>query len=112
MASGHSCSNLAIQGTPSIRRETNYVEQDESEETENQNMGPKGLADEVMRERGYIALWTRWGQKTKPQWRWKNMRAHLMTSSTNCQKSGRSMVLAVMSQKTYEIRSGSTEGMR
>ena len=27
----------ADQGTPSIRRETNYVEQDESEEKENQN---------------------------------------------------------------------------
>ena len=27
-------------------------------------------------------------------------------------KSGKSMVLAVMSQKMYEIRSGSTEGMR
>ena len=26
-------------------------------------------------------------------------------------KSGRSIVLAIMSQKTYEIRSGSTEGM-
>ena len=36
----------ADQATPSIRRETNYVEQDESEETENQNMGPQGLADE------------------------------------------------------------------
>ena len=30
------------QATPSIRRETNYVEQDESEETKNQNMGPQG----------------------------------------------------------------------
>ena len=38
--------HCAGQGTPSIRRETNYVEQDESEETENQNMGPQGLADE------------------------------------------------------------------
>ena len=38
--------HCADQGTPSIRRETNYVEQDESEETENQNMGPQGLADE------------------------------------------------------------------
>ena len=56
MASGHSCSNPgktqneiqhgADQTTPSIRRETNYVEQDELEETENQNMGPQGLADE------------------------------------------------------------------
>ena len=48
----------ADQGTPSIRRETNYVEiqhcadqgtptiQHESEETENQNMGPQDLADE------------------------------------------------------------------
>ena len=27
--------HCADQGTPSIRRETNYVEQDESEETEN-----------------------------------------------------------------------------
>ena len=35
--------HCADQGTPSIRRETNYVEQDESE---NQNMGPQGLADE------------------------------------------------------------------
>jgi len=35
-----------------------------------------------------------------------------MTSSTHCQKSGSSMVLAVMSQKMYEIRSESTEGMR
>ena len=96
MGSGHSCSN--------------YVEQDESEEIENQNMGPQGLADEG--ERGYIALWTRWRQKTKPQYRWKNMRAHLMTNSTHCQKSGRSMVLAIMSQKTYEIKSESTEGMR
>ena len=34
------------QATPSIRRETNYVEQDESEEIENQNMGPQRLADE------------------------------------------------------------------
>ena len=33
--------HCADQGTPSIRRETNYVEQDE-----NQNMGPQGLADE------------------------------------------------------------------
>ena len=57
--------HCAVQGTPSIRRETNYVEQEESEETENQNMGPQGLADEG--ERGYIALWTRWRQKTKPQ---------------------------------------------
>src|SRR6185369_9688007 len=36
----------ADQATLSIRRETNYVEQDESEEIENQNMGPHGLADE------------------------------------------------------------------
>ena len=36
----------ADQATPSIRRETNYVEQDESEEIDNQNMGPQGLADE------------------------------------------------------------------
>ena len=56
--------HCADQGTLSIRRETNYVEQDESEETENQNMGPQAL---LMRERGYIALWTRWRQKTKPQ---------------------------------------------
>ena len=28
------------QATPSILRETNYVEQDESEEIENQNIGP------------------------------------------------------------------------
>ena len=28
------------QATPSIRRETNYVEEDESEEIENQNIGP------------------------------------------------------------------------
>ena len=91
----------ADQATPSIQRETNYVEQDESEEIENQNMRHRAL---LMRERGYIALWTRWRQKTKPQWRWKNMRAHLMTSSTHCQKSGRSMILAIMSQKTYEIR--------
>ena len=55
----------ADQGTPSIRRETNYVEQDESEETENQNtLDHRTL---LMRERGYIALWTRWRQKTKPQ---------------------------------------------
>ena len=53
--------HCADQGTPSIRRETNYVEQDESEETENQNMGPQGLAER------YIALWTRWRQMTKPQ---------------------------------------------
>ena len=56
MASGHSCSNPgktqneiqhgADQVTLSIRRETNYVEQDESEEIENQNIGPQGLADE------------------------------------------------------------------
>ena len=38
--------HCANQGTPNIRRKTNYVEQDESEETENQNMGPQGLADE------------------------------------------------------------------
>ena len=36
----------ADQATPSIRREANYVEQDESEEIENQNMGPQGLTDE------------------------------------------------------------------
>ena len=36
----------ADQATPSIRRETNYVEQDESEEIENQNIGPQGLTDE------------------------------------------------------------------
>ena len=36
----------ADQANPSIRRETNYVEQDESEEIENQNIGPEGLADE------------------------------------------------------------------
>ena len=36
----------ADQATPSIRRETNYVEQDESEEIENQNIGPQDLADE------------------------------------------------------------------
>ena len=35
-----------FEATPSIRRETNYVEQDESEEIENQNIGPLGLADE------------------------------------------------------------------
>ena len=56
MASGHSCSNPgktqneiqhgADQATLSIRRETNYVEQDESEEIKNQNIGPQGLADE------------------------------------------------------------------
>ena len=34
------------QAIPSIRRETNYVEKDESEEIENQNMGPQDLADE------------------------------------------------------------------
>ena len=50
--------HCADQGTPSIRRETNYVAiqhcadqgtpsiQHESEETENQNMGPQGLTDE------------------------------------------------------------------
>ena len=38
--------HCADQGTPSIRRDTNYVEQDESEKAENQNMGPQGLADE------------------------------------------------------------------
>ena len=36
----------ADQATPSIRRETNYVEEDESEEIENQNIRPQGLADE------------------------------------------------------------------
>ena len=36
----------ADQATPSIRIETNYVEQDESEEIENQNIRPYGLADE------------------------------------------------------------------
>ena len=56
MASGHSCSNSektqneirhgADQATPSIQRETNYVEQDESEEIENQNIRPQGLTDE------------------------------------------------------------------
>ena len=30
----------ADQATPSIQRETNYVEQDESEEIENPNIGP------------------------------------------------------------------------
>ena len=34
------------QATLSIQRETNYVEQVESEEIENQNIGPQGLADE------------------------------------------------------------------
>ena len=34
------------QATPSIQRKTNYVEQDESEEIENQNIEPQGLADE------------------------------------------------------------------
>ena len=29
-----------------VFEETNYVEQDESEETENQNMGPQGFPDE------------------------------------------------------------------
>ena len=33
----------ADQATLCIRRETNYVEQDESEEIENQNIGPQGL---------------------------------------------------------------------
>ena len=56
VASGHSCSNSgedtkwiqygADQATPSIRRETNYIEEDESEEIENQNIGLQGLADE------------------------------------------------------------------
>ena len=50
-------SNCADQGTPSIRRETNYVEQDESEETENQNMGPQGLADEAVGPRVVAASW-------------------------------------------------------
>src|SRR6185312_6615855 len=36
----------ADQVTLSIRRETNYVEQDKSEEIENQNIRPQGLADE------------------------------------------------------------------
>ena len=36
----------ADQATLSIQRETNYVEQDELEEIENQNIGPQGLADE------------------------------------------------------------------
>ena len=36
----------ADQATLSIRRETNYVEQDESEQIENQNIEPQGLADE------------------------------------------------------------------
>ena len=39
-----------------------------------------------MRESGYIASLMRWRQKTRPQWRWKNIIAHLMTSSTYCQK--------------------------
>ena len=38
--------HCADQGTPIIRRDTNYVEQDESEKTENQNMGLQGLANE------------------------------------------------------------------
>ena len=36
-------------GTPVAgyrQRETNYIEQDELEEIENQNIGPQGLADE------------------------------------------------------------------
>ena len=36
----------ADQATPGIRWETNYVEQYESEEIENQNIRPQGLADE------------------------------------------------------------------
>ena len=36
----------ADQATPSIQRETNYIEQDESEEIENPNIGPQVLADE------------------------------------------------------------------
>ena len=36
----------AYQATPSIQRETNFVAQDESEEIENQNIEPQGLADE------------------------------------------------------------------
>ena len=42
----HEIQHGADQATPNIRRETNYVEQDESEEIENQNMGPQGLTDE------------------------------------------------------------------
>ena len=42
----------ADQATSSIRRETNYVEQDEQDE--NQNMGPQGLADEGERIHGIV----------------------------------------------------------
>ena len=48
-----------------------------------------------MRERGYIASWTRWRQKTKPQWRCKNMSAHLMRSNTYCQNHAPSTLLAM-----------------
>src|SRR6185436_500405 len=36
----------ADQATPSIQRVTNYIQQAESEEIENPNIGPQGLADE------------------------------------------------------------------
>ena len=56
--------HCADQGTPSIRRETNYVEQDESEEIENQNIGPHGLADEGERIHSIV---DEMEAKTKPQ---------------------------------------------
>ena len=84
--------HCADQGTPSIRRETNYVEQDEQDE--NQNMGPQGLADEGERIHSIVDEMEAEDQTAIEM---EEYEAHLMTSSTHCQKSGRSMVLAVMS---------------
>ena len=97
--------HCADQGTPSIRRETNYVEQDESEETENQNMGPQGLADEGERIHSIVDEMEAEDQTAIEM---EEYEGSSDASSTHCQKSGRSMILVVMSQKMYEIRSGST----
>ena len=57
-------------------------------------MGPQGLADEGERIHSIVDEMEAEDQTAIEG---NNMRAHLITSSTHCQKSGRSMVLAIIS---------------
>ena len=64
-------------------------------------MGPQDLADEGERIHSIVDEMEAEDQTVIEMEEY--MRTHLMTSSTHCQKSGRSMILAIMSQKMYEI---------
>ena len=97
------------QATPSRQRDANYIGQDESEEIENHNIEPQGLADEGEMIHNIVDEMEAEDQAAMEM---EEYEGSSDDESTHCQKSGRSRVLAIMSQKTYKIRSGSTEGMR